>query len=32
VNAGSESSMGILRGYLVDLTEDGVQRSLRVEG
>ncbi|HSO28350.1 MAG TPA: hypothetical protein VLS28_00465 [Candidatus Sulfomarinibacteraceae bacterium] len=32
VNAGSESSMGILRGYLVDLTERGVERTLRVEG
>jgi uncharacterized protein len=32
VNAGSESSMGVLRGYLVDLTADGVERTLRVEG
>jgi Icc-related predicted phosphoesterase len=32
VNAGSESSMGILRGYLVDLSERGVERALRVEG
>lgn len=32
VNAGSESSMGILRGYLVDLGEGGVERTLRVEG
>jgi len=32
VNAGSEASMGILRGYLVDLTENGVERTLRVEG
>jgi Icc-related predicted phosphoesterase len=32
VNAGSESSMGVLRGYLVDLGEHGVQRTLRVEG
>ncbi len=32
VNAGSESSMGVLRGYLVDLTERGVERTLRVEG
>jgi len=32
VNAGSESSMGILRGYLIDLSADGVERSLRVEG
>jgi Icc-related predicted phosphoesterase len=32
VNAGSESSMGILRGYVIDLTEHGVERTLRVEG
>lgn len=32
LNAGSESSMGILRGYLVDLSESGVERTLRVEG
>ena len=32
VNAGSESSMGILRGYLVDLSANGVERTLRVEG
>ena len=32
VNAGSESSMGILRGYVVDLSERGVERTLRVEG
>ena len=32
VNAGSESSMGVLRGYLVDLDEHGVRRTLRVEG
>jgi uncharacterized protein len=32
VNAGSESSMGILRGYLIDLSQNGVERSLRVEG
>ena len=32
VNAGSESSMGILRGYLVEIGEDGVERTLRVEG
>lgn len=32
VNAGSEASMGILRGYLVDLSERGVERTLRVEG
>ena len=32
VNAGSESSMGVLRGFLVDLSERGVERTLRVEG
>ncbi|MDQ2964579.1 MAG: metallophosphoesterase [Chloroflexota bacterium] len=32
INSGSEASMGILRGYLIDLTADGVQRTLRVEG
>lgn len=32
VNAGSESSMGVLRGFLVDLSEKGVERTLRVEG
>jgi len=32
VNAGSEANHGVLRGYLVDLTEDGVERTLRVEG
>jgi Icc-related predicted phosphoesterase len=32
VNAGSESSMGILRGYLIDLNANGVERTLRVEG
>jgi Icc-related predicted phosphoesterase len=32
LNAGSESSMGVLRGYLVDLSEGGVERTIRVEG
>jgi Icc-related predicted phosphoesterase len=32
VNAGSEASMGILRGFLVDLSDRGVERTLRVEG
>lgn len=32
VNAGSESSMGVLRGFLIDLSENGVEKSLRVEG
>ena len=32
LNAGSEANHGILRGYLVDLGERGVERTLRVEG
>jgi uncharacterized protein len=32
VNAGSEASMGVLRGYLIDLTDRGIERTLRVEG
>jgi Icc-related predicted phosphoesterase len=32
VNAGSEANHGVLRGYLVDLTDRGVERTLRVEG
>jgi uncharacterized protein len=32
VNAGSEANHGILRGYLVDLGDRGVERTLRVEG
>jgi Icc-related predicted phosphoesterase len=32
VNAGSEANHGVLRGYLVDLTADGVARTMRVEG
>jgi len=32
VNAGSEANHGVLRGYLIDLTADGVERTLRVEG
>ena len=32
VNAGSEANHGVLRGYIVDLTDDGVTSSLRVEG
>jgi hypothetical protein len=32
INAGSESNVGILRGYLVDLGPDGVERTMRVEG
>ena len=32
VNAGSEAAHGVLRGYLIDITADGVERTLRVEG
>ena len=32
VNAGSEANHGVLRGYLIDLGENGVERTLRVEG
>ncbi len=32
VNAGSEANHGVLRGYLIDLSPDGVERALRVEG
>ncbi len=32
VNAGSEANHGVLRGYLVDIGPDGVERTLRVEG
>jgi uncharacterized protein len=32
VNAGSEANHGLLRGYLIDLSADGVERALRVEG
>ena len=32
INAGSEANVGILRGYIVDLGPDGVERTLRVEG
>jgi Icc-related predicted phosphoesterase len=32
LNAGSEANHGILRGYIVDLGENGVERTLRVEG
>ena len=31
VNPGSEAQSGILRGYLVDIGEDGVERAFRVE-
>jgi hypothetical protein len=32
VNAGSEANHGLLRGYLIDLSSNGVERALRVEG
>jgi Icc-related predicted phosphoesterase len=32
INAGSEANHGILRGFLVDLGPNGVERTLRVEG
>ena len=32
VNAGSEANHGVLRGYLIDMSENGVERTLRVEG
>jgi uncharacterized protein len=32
INPGSEANHGILRGYLVDIGDDGVERAMRVEG
>ena len=32
VNPGSEAAFGIVRGHIVDLSEDGIERSFRVEG
>jgi len=32
VNAGSEANHGVLRGYLIDLGQDGVEKRMRVEG
>ena len=32
VNAGSEANHGVLRGYLIDVSANGVERTLRVEG
>jgi Icc-related predicted phosphoesterase len=32
VNPGSEAAYGIVRGYLVDISADGIERSFRVEG
>ena len=32
VNPGSEAGSGIVRGYLIDVSSDGIERSFRVEG
>lgn len=32
LNPGSEAAFGIVRGYLVDVSEDGIERAFRVEG
>jgi Icc-related predicted phosphoesterase len=32
VNPGSEADAGVLRGYIVDLARDGVERAFRIEG
>jgi Icc-related predicted phosphoesterase len=32
INPGSEAAFGVLRGYLVDVTDEGIERSFRVEG
>jgi Icc-related predicted phosphoesterase len=32
INPGSEAAFGVLRGYVVDVTDDGIERSFRVEG
>ena len=32
INPGSEANHGILRGYLIDIGDSGVQRAMRVEG
>jgi uncharacterized protein len=32
VNPGSEAGSGIVRGYLIDVSADGIERSFRVEG
>ena len=32
INPGSEANAGVLRGYLVDVGDDGVDRAIRVEG
>src|SRR5262249_41216196 len=32
VNPGSEAAYGVIRGHIIDLSPDGVERSFRVEG
>ena len=32
VNPGSEAGSGVVRGYLIDVSSDGIERSFRVEG
>jgi Icc-related predicted phosphoesterase len=32
INPGSEAAFGVLRGYLVDVTDDGIEKFFRVEG
>jgi uncharacterized protein len=32
INPGSEAAFGVLRGYVVDVTDEGIERSFRVEG
>ncbi len=32
LNPGSEAAYGIVRGYLIDVSDDGIERSFRVEG
>jgi uncharacterized protein len=32
INPGSEAAFGVLRGYLVDVTDEGIERFFRVEG
>jgi hypothetical protein len=32
INPGSEAAYGVVRGYLVDISSNGIERSFRVEG
>jgi uncharacterized protein len=32
LNPGSEAAYGIIRGYVIDISADGIERSFRVEG